>query len=91
MHISCTFGLKVTYYAVGSLSQSYADKGVTLHGRLAQLVQSAWFTPRRSQVRILYRPLEQEVTGSSRGVVTVFREAVQTLTAEPTGEARSAS
>ena len=26
-------------------------------GRLAQLVQSAWFTPRRSQVRILYRPL----------------------------------
>ncbi len=28
------------------------------HGRLAQLVQSAWFTPRRSQVRILYRPLE---------------------------------
>ena len=28
-----------------------------MHGRLAQLVQSAWFTPRRSQVRILYRPL----------------------------------
>ena len=29
------------------------------HGRLAQLVQSAWFTPRRSLVRIQYRPLPE--------------------------------
>ena len=25
-------------------------------GRLAQLVQSTWFTPRGSEVRVLYRP-----------------------------------
>ena len=35
------------------------NKPRSTHGRLAQLVQSAWFTPRRSQVRILYRPLEK--------------------------------
>ena len=33
------------------------NKPRSTYGRLAQLVQSAWFTPRRSQVRILYRPL----------------------------------
>ena len=43
-------------------------------GRLAQLVQSAWFTPRRSQVRILYRPLEK--VGSKRLSGLWAREAV---------------
>ncbi len=50
----------------GVVRENGFSKPRTTVGRLAQLVQSARFTPRRSQVRILYRPLEENLVMKRR-------------------------
>ena len=63
-NISSPSSLPVTSFFSKKICQSFAEfkncttfaSAIKQHGRLAQLVQSIWFTPRGSGVRIPQRP-----------------------------------
>lgn len=63
-NISSSSNLPVTSFFSKKICQSFAEfkncttfaSAIKQHGRLAQLVQSIWFTPRGSGVRIPQRP-----------------------------------
>lgn len=63
-NISSSSSLPVTSFFSKKICQSFAEfkncttfaSAIKQHGRLAQLVQSIWFTPRGSGVRIPQRP-----------------------------------
>ena len=63
-NISSSSSLPVTSFFSKKIYQSFAEfkncttfaSAIKQHGRLAQLVQSIWFTPRGSGVRIPQRP-----------------------------------
>ena len=87
-NISSPSSLPVTSFFSKKICQSFAEfkncttfaSAIKQHGRLAQLVQSIWFTPRGSGVRIPQRPQEShnetlflfEVTFSTPWKYTLF-------------------
>lgn len=69
-NISSSSSLPVTSFFSKKICQSFAEfkncttfaSAIKQHGRLAQLVQSIWFTPRGSGVRIPQRPQKRSLT-----------------------------
>ena len=78
-NISSSSSLPVTSFFSKKICQSFAEfkncttfaSAIKQHGRLAQLVQSIWFTPRGSGVRIPQRPRNkrQKVTKKCQSLV----------------------
>ena len=86
-NISSSSSLPVTSFFSKKIYQSFAEfkncttfaSAIKQHGRLAQLVQSIWFTPRGSGVRIPQRPRNKRQKATKKCLSLVNHRVYKTF------------